>query len=143
VSNPFDPAAHGWAPVDDSPFEKHIGPFWQKRDPDGRLAIGLLTRSHHGNRNGVVHGGVTLAVADQGLGLAAYDETGGLKQATIQLDLHFVAPVRIGSFLECRGRVTRRAHGILFMAGTLTVGSHPVATAQGVWKFVDRPRPQS
>ncbi|MEJ1157909.1 PaaI family thioesterase [Prosthecomicrobium sp. N25] len=137
MSASYDPAADGWDRIDQGGFESFIGPFWQKREPDGRIAVGLMTRADHMNRNGVVHGGVTLAMADQALGLAAYDDTGGLKQATIQLDVHFTAPVRIGSFLECRAVVTRRAKGVMFMAGTLTAGGRPVATAQGIWKIAE------
>lgn len=128
-------AADGWQAWDRDGFESLLGPFWQKTVGD-RLHVGILTEARHGNRNGVVHGGVTLALADQGLGLGAYTATGGLKQATIDLAVQFAGAVRIGQFLCCRPEVVRRATDVIFMRGDMVVGDRVVGSAQGIWKIV-------
>lgn len=127
--------AEGWAAWDREGFESLVGPFWQKR-VGGRLIVGLQTEPRHVNRNGVLHGGVTLALSDQGLGLGAMDETGGLKQATIELGVQFAGAVRIGQFLQCRTTVVRRTTDLIFMRGDLMVGDRLVGSAQGIWKYV-------
>lgn len=131
----FDPAREGWERRSDEGFVGLIGPFWQRRDND-RSALGLLTEPKHHNRRGVVQGGVLMTLADRALGTGAWHETGGKPQATVQLDVHFVETVKIGEFVEARGQVVRRTHSLVFMRGTLVVGSRVVATADGVWKIL-------
>lgn len=137
---PFDPGAEGWDEIAVGGFERRLGPFWQRRDPDGRLVVAILADDGHINRQGMVHGGVVLALADQGLGMAIYERTGGKRHATIQLEVHFVSAGRLGQLLECRATIDRYASGIVFVRGEIVAGDRLVATADGIWKVVeDRP----
>ena len=54
----------------------------------------------------LVHGGVLTTLLDTALGLASSDAQGGHQQATIGLNVQFLAPVRVGDFItvECEGR---------------------------------------
>ena len=132
----FDPAREGWIIRDDEPgFMVLIGPLWQQGEGQD-LAFGFLAEEKHLNRRGVVHGGMLMAFADQALGLTAREATGGMPQATIQLDTHFIAPVAAGEFVEARAKVVRRTRAILFMRGTLAVGERAVASSQGIWKVL-------
>ncbi|MBT9292954.1 PaaI family thioesterase [Prosthecodimorpha staleyi] len=135
----FDPSEHGWEIVQQDGYEALVGPFWTCHD-QGALRVALKTRTEHRNRNGAVHGGVILSLADQGLGLAVLEATGGLKQATIQLDLHFVAATRPGQFVVCIPKVDRVTSGVAFVRGELKVGDRLVATAEGIWKYVEARR---
>jgi uncharacterized protein (TIGR00369 family) len=132
----FDPSDHGWEALQQDGYEALVGPFWT-RHHEGGLQVALKTRHEHRNRNGAVHGGVILSLADQGLGLAVLEATGGLKQATIQLDLHFVAATRPGQFVICIPKVDRVTSGVAFVRGELKVGDRLVATAEGIWKYVE------
>lgn len=134
-----DPRADGWVQVDQDGYESLIGPFWQ-RHVDGRLVVALRTGPQHANRNGAVHGGLILSLADQGLGLGVYERSGGLKQATIQLDLHFVAATRPGDWVECWPTVSRYTSGVAFVRGEIKAGDRLVATAEGIWKVVEPKR---
>ena len=102
------------------------------------LTFGFLAEEKHLNRRGVVHGGMLMAFADQALGLAAREATGGLLQATIQLDTHFIAPAVASEFITVRAEVVRRTRSILFMRGTLGVGARAVASSQGIWKVLSK-----
>jgi acyl-coenzyme A thioesterase PaaI-like protein len=79
-----------------------------------------------------------MTFADRALGMAAWQEIGHQPQATIQLDVHFVKTVKIGEFVEAQCEVVRRTRSVVFMRGTLVVGSHLVATANGIWKILSR-----
>jgi acyl-coenzyme A thioesterase PaaI-like protein len=40
--------------------------------------------------------------------------------------------------VEAQCEVVRRTRSVVFMRGTLVVGSHLVATANGIWKILSR-----
>ncbi|MFH6786898.1 MULTISPECIES: PaaI family thioesterase [Methylobacterium] len=135
MTHPFDPAAAGWEIVAMSEFIDLIGPVWQRPSEAGTL-YGLLIAGKHRNRNGVVHGGVMATLLDMALGRASAEAQGGRRQATINLDLQFLAPVEVGEFLVAECRVVRATRSILFMQGHLRVEDRVCAVAQGVWKVL-------
>ena len=132
VHAPFDPAADGWVPLDTAGFGTLVGPFWAKQAESG-LLIGLLTDERHANRNGTVHGGVLLSLADQGFAAAATQT--GQPRATIQLNLQFMRSVKPGSFVIARGVLERQTRSMSFMRGELLVDGEAVASGTGVWKL--------
>lgn len=134
----FEPAREGWELHSDDGFVGLVGPFWQRRDGE-TWVLGLVTEPKHRNRRGVVQGGVLMTFADRALGTASWHETGRRPQATVQLDVHFVEKVGIGEFVEARCHVLRRTRSLVFMRGTLAVGSRVVATADGIWKILEKP----
>lgn len=133
----FDPAAEGWRAMEDIGFTAQIGPIWE-RDEGGTVRYGLLTRDIHINANGVVHGGVIATFADCSLAFANRRASGGRRQATIQLDVHYVASAQVGEFLEADVSVSRSGRSVAFMRGRISAGSRLIATAQGVWKLLSR-----
>lgn len=134
----FDPAAKGWTIRDDEPgFIDLVGPLWQHGEGES-IAFGIVVQEKHLNRRNVVHGGMIMTFADQALGLTAREVTGGLAQATIQLDTHFIAPAVAGEFISVKAEVVRRTRSILFMRGTLSVGERAIASSQGIWKMLSK-----
>lgn len=125
----------GWQQFEDIGFGLTLGPVWYRKQ-DERTAYGLLAGAKHINRNGTVHGGVLLGLADHALGHASGEATGGAKQATIHLNLDFVAPAFDGDFVLVDTLVTRRTRAIVFVEGKLRVQSKTVATASGIWKVL-------
>lgn len=132
----FDPESEGWTARDDEPgLIALIGPLWQHGE--GRaIRFGFLVHEKHLNRRHVVHGGALMAFADQALGLTAREVTGGVPQATIQLDTHFLAPAVAGDFVSITAEIVRQTRTILFMRGTLSVGERVIASSQGIWKVL-------
>jgi len=138
VTSTFDPAAEGWFIRDDEPgFIALVGPLWQRGEGKA-VAFGFLAQEKHLNRRNVVHGGALMTFADQALGLTAREVTGGLPQATIQLDTHFLAPAAAGEFITIHAEIVRHTRSILFMQGTVSVGERAIASAQGIWKVLAR-----
>jgi acyl-coenzyme A thioesterase PaaI-like protein len=79
-----------------------------------------------------------MTFADRAIGMTAWHANDRQPQATIQLDMHFIDAVQIGEFVEARAHVVRRTRSVIFMSGTLLVGSRVVATATGIWKTLSR-----
>jgi acyl-coenzyme A thioesterase PaaI-like protein len=132
---PFDPAAAGWEPYPEEGFIGLVGPFWQKQEGES-IRYAFLAEPKHHNRRGVVQGGMLMTFADRTLGMAAWYANGRRPQATVQLDVHFVDAVQIGEFVEAHNEVVRLTRSMVFMSGTLVVGSRIVATAKGIWKIL-------
>lgn len=133
-SLPFDPAAAGWQPYGEG-FAGHVGPLWSMTRANGETAYGFLAQTHHLNPVGNVHGGMLMTFIDDALSLAARAETGGVRQATIQLNVHFIGAVKAGDFVEARCQVMRRARSVIFLRADCHVGSRIVASADGIWKL--------
>jgi uncharacterized protein (TIGR00369 family) len=132
---PFDPRRHGWKPDHEVGFMQFAGPVWRRHEGQ-ELRLGLLTASQHANRNGVVHGGVILALADHGLGMVSLDRTGRPRQATISLNVQFVSPCALGDFIEVEAEIIRQTRTIVFLRGVLRAGTRVIATAEGIWKIL-------
>lgn len=132
-----DPPASGWSVYSESELTDLVGPLWQRTE-GGASRLGFVAREHHTNRRGVVHGGMLLMFADEAIGKAAYDANDRQPQATIQLDVQFIAPVEVGQFVEADAEVVRRTRSLIFMAGRLLAGDKTVATASGIWKIIGR-----
>ncbi len=137
MTTSFDPAAAGWQKVDAGAFVEIIGPLWRRRDND-RALCGLVVTGKHGNRGCLVHGGVLTTLLDTALGLASSDAQGGHQQATIGLNVQFLAPVRVGDFITVECEVVKATRTLMFMQGTLRAGENICATTQGTWKILPR-----
>ncbi|WP_204215527.1 PaaI family thioesterase [Microvirga pudoricolor] len=136
----FDPSLDGWVQRNDEPgFIEMAGPIWERRGDDG-LILGFVVRPMHCNRRGVLHGGMLMTFADQALGLSAWEANAGSPQATIQLDTHFIAAVDVGEFVQAETRITRKTRSLIFMSGSIHVSGRVVATAQGIWKTLQKER---
>jgi uncharacterized protein (DUF952 family)/acyl-coenzyme A thioesterase PaaI-like protein len=135
----FDPAQHGWERLGGENFIGLVGPLWAR--PAGEAAqpgvrrYGFLAETRHLNANGMVHGGMILSFVDHAVGMTARSVNTGNRQATAQLDTHFLSGVEDGEFVEAHCRLVRETKSLLFMAADLAVGARPVATAIGVWKI--------
>ena len=136
VTASFDPAAAGWQKVKTGTFVETIGPMWHRCDA-GRILCGIVVTDKHTNRAGFAHGGVLMTLLDSALGHASAGAHGG-QQATIGLNVQFLAPVRVGDFITVECEVVKATRTLMFMQGTLRAGDNICATAQGTWKILRR-----
>ena len=134
---PFDPVAEGWTQLKDQGFGALIGPIWQRLQGNTSL-YALLITSAHLNRNDTVHGGVILTLVDHALGHVSSRAQGNQPQATIQLDVQFVAAPRIGDFVVVAGSLVRRTRSLMFMRAEVTIGDRTIAVGTGIWKLIGR-----
>jgi acyl-coenzyme A thioesterase PaaI-like protein len=127
--------ADGWKPMETTGFIGLIGPVLFREDGDD-IRFGFVAEPKHENRRGVIQGGMLAAFADRTLAMTARRANNDLPQATIELSVRYVDAVQIGEFVQSVCEVVRKTRSIIFVRGTLTVGSRIVATADGVWKVL-------
>lgn len=131
----YNPADEGWKVHDEDGFIGLVGPIWEKYDGED-LKFGFIAEEKHKNLRDVVQGGMIMTVLDRLMGATGRISTGRLPQATVQLDVHFLSPAHLGSFIEGRAKVLRCTRSLMFIEGSLTDGTRVVATARGVWKIL-------
>lgn len=115
-------------------FTAHIGPMYIKLEEDGTMLHGFRAESYHANRRGVVHGGMLMSLADNALGMAVWRAVENKPCATVSMNSDFLAPARVGDWVEARGVITRVTRSMVFVRGQVTSNDVPVLTATGVWK---------
>ncbi|MBN6188115.1 PaaI family thioesterase [Aneurinibacillus sp. BA2021] len=87
-------------------------PFWQhtgcviEQVKDGSAVLSLTVAHEHMNGNMTLHGGVYATLLDNAMGLAARSQ-GDMKQATTNMNIHFLAAVSEGK-IYARGRIVHR-----------------------------------
>jgi len=131
----FDPAAHGWQIVNNTPFGDLVGPIWKREAP--ALRWGFVVEPKHLNRAGNLHGGMLMTFADQSMAMTARQATGAKRHATIELNTQFIGSVRLGQFVEAHAEVVRATRSVVFMAVKMFVEGRIVASASGIWKILE------
>jgi acyl-coenzyme A thioesterase PaaI-like protein len=131
----FDPVTQGWRLMKGAPLPGGIGSPWAKRVGE-TWRYGLLTTADHANPQGVLHGGILMTFADQGLSMLAWEASQRAQCSTIQLNTHFLAAVEPGSFIELQGEVTRATRGLVFLRGVLSSDGRDVAAVDGIWRVL-------
>lgn len=123
----------GWTEIQDDGFLALVGPLFSRlRGTD--LQVAIECQDKHRNRRGVVQGGLVMTFADRALGMAVREHTGAPTSATVHLDVHFIAPVRIGQILIAHPTVEPNTRSLMFARTELIADGTVVATATGVFK---------
>lgn len=125
----------GWVERSGKAFRTHVGPFYCPPGEE-KLGFGFLADERHGNKRGVVHGGMLATAFDVALGEACWEAAKQRPCATVQLNVHYVGAVQLGEFAYVRSELVKATRSLVFLRGTMTVGDRIVATADGVWKIL-------
>jgi len=125
----------GFLPIiSENPFGKMIGPVYERRSGDDWVR-GLYIEDKHTNRAKIAHGGVVMTFADIVLATAVWEQ---IKKpfVTIQMDTQFIAPARLGAWIEGRASISKITRELAFVNGELTSGPSPVASVSGIFKIL-------
>jgi uncharacterized protein (TIGR00369 family) len=113
-----------------------IGPIHEAGEGEN-YRLGLRIDARHVNSRGFCHGGVLAALADVHLGrMAALSQSPSLALVTIHLDLDYLAPAKLGTWLEACGRVDRTGRSLAHSSGLLTADGTPVLRCAAVFQVV-------
>lgn len=126
--------AETWSMMDDDGFICLVGPIEACNQNPFRYRFHAERK--HKNRADAVHGGMLMTFADRTMGTAARSHDPDRRQATVQLDMQFMRPVRVGEVVEIRCEVLKETRSLVFLEGKLTVEGEIVASARGVWKII-------
>lgn len=130
-----DGVPEGWVQRPSKAFGTHVGPFYGPPGGDA-TGCGFLADARHGNKRGVVHGGMLATAFDVALGNASWDAAGQRPCATVNLGVQFIGAVKLGEFAAVQVEVVKTTRTLVFLRGTMRVGDRTVATADGVWKIL-------
>lgn len=117
-------------------FNLHTGPFFIAPLGEGAWRMYMNIEPHHLNQGGVVHGGVSMTLADNAMGMAASYEAGRVPATTMEFDMKFIAAARDGGPLYGGVQVERRTKDICFLSAEIWSHGRKTAIATGVWKYI-------
>jgi len=126
-----------------SKFNVLVG-FQVERLSEGGAVLAMTVQDHHRQIHGVVHGGVTAALADTAGAFAAYTVAPkGVELATIELKINYLLPIAAGKVLA-EGKVLRAGRNFIVVEcdvsneqgdvvakALMTFGANAVRTLRG------------
>ncbi len=116
-------------------FIGHNGPLYARRSPGG-VVFGARIGVNHCNPMQICHGGWLATLMDMVLPLGARAaEAPAHFLLTVSLNLDYLAPVKLGSWVEGEARVLRRTARMVFVDGLLQVEGSPVVRGSGVFRI--------
>ena len=123
----------------DPTFNTHIGNLYAKRGEKGtrdEFVMGFRVHAHMCNPAGGLHGGMMMTVADL-VGAMGGSTLAGLRKflPTVNMTFDFVAPARVGDWVEGRPELVRATRSLLFTNIYLTVGETKILRASSICKI--------
>lgn len=119
------------------------GPF-HERVADGAWQFGFRVEPRHANSVGICHGGMMATFCDMLLPIGAVRAVEALHDLflpTISLQVDYLAPARIGQWVQGQTQVLRTTRSLVFAQGLVSADGEPVARVSGVFKVGGRMPP--
>jgi len=128
----------GWRIWSSDPYELLSGPFYYRRDEDGRAVCAFRAEVKHMNGGGFMHGGCLLTFADYALFCIAADELADSGSVTASLNAEFIDAARAGDRIEATGEVIRAGGSLVFIRGLVATDGRPLLNFSAIVKKVRR-----
>ena len=119
------------------PFIQNNGPLYVRR---GGVSVqfGFRVEQRHVNTMGNLHGGMMATFCDMLLPLSVHHKTTevqGRFLPTISLQVDYLAPVRLGMWVQGEAGPLRITRSLVFAQGLVTADGEPAARVSGVFKI--------
>ncbi|HJP20643.1 MAG: PaaI family thioesterase [Alphaproteobacteria bacterium] len=112
------------------------GPMYACMEGD-RFVSGFRVEPRHDNATGVCQGGMLMTLVDMQLWLAAFAQEGiEAFLPTINLSCDFVAPAKVGAWIEGRTSFLKTSRNYVFADCVLSVEGAPVLRGNGMLKIL-------
>lgn len=121
----------GWKTWKHDTFETNTGPFYMKKDENGRVVCRFIAEPRHMNGGGFMHGGCFLTFADFACFAIAEDHTQG-PSVTVNLSGDFLFSAKPGDMMEATGEVTRAGGRLIYVRGVVTANGKPALSFTSV-----------
>ena len=123
----------------DPTFNVHVGTLYARRGEKGtadEFVMGFRVHPHMCNPAGGLHGGMMMTVADL-VGTMGGGTLIGLRKflPTVSMTFDFVAPARVGDWVEGRCVVVRQTRSLLFTDIALSVNGERFLRASQIAKI--------
>lgn len=113
------------------------GPLHVRRGADGRVHMGFRVEERHCNPMGTAHGGMLATFADMQLPFAIRFQSDLPNHflPTINLTLDFLAPAKLGAWIEGETQVLRKTRKLVFAQCLVTADGEAALRASGIFKI--------
>ena len=126
----------------DPTFNGHIGTLYAKRGAKGsrdEFVLGFRVERHMCNPAGGLHGGMLAAFLDSAMGTAVWHQL-ERRAVTLRLSLDYLAPARVGDWLQAEGEVVGHDEHVAQVRGRLYGPRHDVLAGLGAFALLSRHR---
>lgn len=119
----------------DDLFYKSVGPMYV-RYMAGKMNFGLRVAEKHCNAAMICHGGVLATLMDMQVGVSScVEEDVTAFVPTVNLTCDFLAPAKIGDWIEAHSTVVQKTRRMIFAQGVLEVDGQPILRGNGIVKI--------
>jgi acyl-coenzyme A thioesterase PaaI-like protein len=127
----------GWKTWPQDTFETGTGPFYARKDEQGRVICRFIAEPRHMNGGGFMHGGCFLTFADFACFAIAEEHT-QVPTVSVNLSGDFLAAGNVGDMMEATGEVTRAGGRLIYVRGLVTANGTPALSFTSVLTKVKR-----
>ena len=127
---------NGFVPVSvGGPFIEVNGPFYARLEGQ-QLLLGFRVEERHSNPMQMCHGGMLASFADMLLPCAAMYQTDTDRRLlpTISLQIDYLAPARLGAWVQGQAEILRSTRNMIFIQGLVTADGEPALRISGIFK---------
>ncbi|GAB3479990.1 PaaI family thioesterase [Polaromonas eurypsychrophila] len=127
---------NGFVPVSvGGPFIEVNGPFYARLEGQ-QLLLGFRVEERHSNPLQMCHGGMLASFADMLLPCAAMYQTDTDRRflPTISLQIDYLAPARLGAWVQGQAEILRSTRNMIFIQGLVTADGEPALRISGIFK---------
>ena len=113
------------------------GPLYLKKLEPG-IALGFRVERRHCNPMGICHGGMIATFCDMLLPISAHylsQDLGRRFLPTISLQIDYLAPSKLGAWVQGQAQLLRSTRSMVFMQGLVSADGEPVARVSGIFKI--------
>ena len=113
------------------------GPLYARRNEAG-FQLGFRVEERHCNPMGICHGGMMASFCDMLLPISIHRKSPEVSMRflpTINLQIDYLAPAPLGSWVQGEAQVLRVTRSMVFAQGLVTADSVPAARVSGIFKI--------
>ena len=121
-------------------FMQDCGPLYGRLSREGereRVHIGFRVEARHANPMGVCHGGMLATMADMMAAICVPYQTELPRHflPTISLQMDFLAPARVGVWVQAQTDVLRTTRNLIFVQGLITADEELALRVSSIYKI--------
>jgi uncharacterized protein (TIGR00369 family) len=113
------------------------GPLYLRQEGDS-VQFGFRVERRHTNPMGICHGGMMATFCDMLLPLSVHRQRADVGMRflpTISLQIDYLAPASLGSWVQGEAEVLRVTRSLVFAQALVTADGEPVARVSGIFKI--------
>jgi uncharacterized protein (TIGR00369 family) len=121
------------------PFMQTCGPLWGRLIQDNnrrQVLVGFRVQEQHTNPVGVCHGGMLATLADMLAAICVPYQTDLPRHflPTISLQMDFLAPAKLGAWVQAQTEVLRTTRNLVFTQGLVTADDEAALRVSAIYK---------